>query len=338
MSRLQAVNVSRRRGLRLIGMGATRIYYASDVHGSNRCFRKFLNAAKFYQANVLVMGGDILGKAIVFLEEASHGVYVTEEHGRQVRLTTESELQAFEQRASDKGLYPYRSRQGEPQELRDEGEIEALFERLMKARLLEWLDLADERLQNTEVRCYLMGGNDDPPSVLDVLADAGRYRLVRNPEESVVQLDETCEMISCGWSNPTPWHTPRECSEEELERRIAQLMAQVKRPESAVLNLHVPPFQSGLDDAPELDASLRVQASLGQTRFKPVGSTAVRAAIERYQPLLGLHGHVHEAHATCKIGRTVCINPGSDYSEGILHGVLVTLNKGKLKGYQMVSS
>lgn len=318
-------------------MGATRIYYASDVHGSNRCFRKFLNAAKFYQTNVLVMGGDILGKAIVFLEEASHGIYVTEEHGRQVRFTTESELQAFEQRASDKGLYPYRCRQGEPQELRDAGEIEALFERLMKARLLEWLALADERLQGTEVRCYMMGGNDDPPSVLDVLTDAGRYRLVRNPEESVVLLDETSEMISCGWSNLTPWHTPRECSEEELEQRIAKLMAQVKRPESAVLNLHVPPFQSGLDDAPELDAQLRVQASLGQTRFKPVGSTAVRAAIERYQPLLGLHGHVHEAHATCKIGRTVCINPGSDYSEGILHGVLVTLNKGKLKGYQMVS-
>ena len=144
-------------------------------------------------------------------------------------------------------------------------------------------------------------------------------------------------MLSCGWSNPTPWHTPRECSEQELGKRIDALMAQVRRPESLVMNLHVPPFQSGLDDAPELDASLKVQTSLGQTRFTPVGSTAIRSAIERYQPLLGLHGHVHESHASCKIGRTVCINPGSDYGEGVLHGALVTLDKGKLKGYQMVS-
>ncbi len=315
-------------------MAATRIYYASDVHGSNRCFRKFLNAAKFYQADVLVMGGDILGKAMVFLEEVGPGTYVTEEHGRQVRLTTEAEVQAFEARVSDKGLYPYRCHYGEPQELHDAGEMQTLFARLMKERLLQWLALAGERLAKTAVRCFIMGGNDDPPPVLEILEHAG---VVHNPENGVVQLNNESEMISCGWSNPTPWRTPRECSEEELEKRIAALMAQVKRPESLVMNFHVPPFESGLDDAPELDASLKVQTSMGQTRFKPVGSTAVRAAIERYQPLLGLHGHVHEAHASCKIGRTVCINPGSDYSEGVLHGVLVTLDKGKLKGYQMVS-
>jgi Icc-related predicted phosphoesterase len=315
-------------------MSATTIYYASDVHGSNRCFRKFLNAAKFYKANVLVMGGDILGKAIIFLEETRPGVYVTGEHGHQVELTTEAEVQDFEKRAGDKGLYPYRCRQYEPQELYASGKVEALFERLMKERLAEWVALADERLAGTGVRCFMMGGNDDPPPVLEALE---RGNLVRNPEGVSVQLDDSSEMISCGWSNPTPWLTPRECSEEELGKRIDALMAQVKRPESLVMNLHVPPFQSGLDDAPELDASLKVQTSLGQTRFKPVGSTAVRAAIERYQPLLGLHGHIHEAHASCKIGRTVCINPGSDFSEGVLHGVLAVLNKGKLKGYQMVS-
>ena len=316
-------------------MGATTtIYYASDVHGSNRCFRKFLNAAKYYKASVLVMGGDILGKAIVFLEELRPGVYTTQEHGRTIELSAGSELEDFEKRAGDKGLYPYRCRRGEAQQLRDANQLETLFEGLMQERLIEWLNLADERLAGTGVRCYMMGGNDDPPEVLEVLKQA---RGVSDPEDHVVLLDDTCEMISCGWSNPTPWQTPRECSEEELGQRIDALMAQVKHPESTIMNLHVPPFQSGLDDAPELDASLKVQTSLGQTRFKPVGSTAVRAAIQRYQPLLGLHGHVHEAHATCKIGRTVCVNPGSDFAEGVLHGVLVTVNKGKLRGYQMVS-
>ena len=313
---------------------ATTIYYASDVHGSNRCFRKFLNAAKFYQAQVLVMGGDILGKAIIFLEETRPGIFVTKERGQRLELTSESDVREFEKIAADKGMYTYRCHEGEQKALHVTGEVESIFERLMKERLIEWIALADERLAGTGVRCYIMGGNDDPPEVLKVL-DSGH--IVHNPEGAPVELDETSEMISLGWSNPTPWNTPRECSEDELAQRIDVLMAQVKRPASLVMNLHVPPFKSGLDDAPELNADLKVQSSLGQTRFKPVGSTAVRAAIERYQPLLGLHGHIHEAHASCKIGRTVCINPGSDYSEGVLHGVLATLHKGKLRGYQMVS-
>ncbi len=312
----------------------TTIYYASDVHGSNRCFRKFLNAAKFYKAQVLVMGGDVLGKAIIFLEETRPGIYVTQERGQRLELTSEADVREFEKIAADKGMYTYRCREGERDALHASGEVESVFERLMKERLLEWITLADERLAGTGVRCYIMGGNDDPPEVLNVL-DTGR--IVHNPEGAPVVLDEVSEMISLGWSNPTPWNTPRECSEDELAQRIDALMLQVKRPDALVMNLHVPPFKSGLDDAPELNADFKVQSNLGQTRFIPVGSTAVRAAIERYQPLLGLHGHIHEAHASCKIGRTVCINPGSDYSEGVLHGVLATLHKGKLRGYQMVS-
>jgi len=312
----------------------TTIYYASDIHGSNRCFRKFLNAAKFYKANVLVMGGDVLGKAIIFLEETRPGIYVTQERGQRLELTSEADVQEFEKIAADKGLYTYRCREGERDALYAAGEVESVFERLMKERLIEWITLADERLAGSGVRCYIMGGNDDPPEVLNAL-DAGR--IVHNPEGAPVELDEVSEMISLGWSNPTPWNTPRECSEDELAQRIDALMMQVKRPGALVMNLHVPPFKSGLDEAPELNADFKVQSNLGQTRFKPVGSTAVRAAIERYQPLLGLHGHIHEAHASCKIGRTVCINPGSDYSEGVLHGVLATLHKGKLRGHQMVS-
>ncbi len=280
------------------------------------------------------MGGDVLGKAIVFLEETRPGIYVTKERGQRLELTSEAEVREFEKVAADKGMYTYRCRKGERDALYARGEVESVFERLMKERLMEWITLGDERLAGSGVRCYIMGGNDDPPEVLNAL-DTGR--IVHNPEGAPIILDEASEMISLGWSNPTPWNTPRECSEDELAQRIDALMMQVKRPDALVMNLHVPPFKSGLDDAPELNSELKVQSNLGQTRFKPVGSTAVRAAIERYQPLLSLHGHIHEAHASCKIGRTVCINPGSDYSEGVLHGVLATLHKGKLKGYQMVS-
>jgi len=312
----------------------TTIYYASDVHGSDRCFRKFLNAAQFYRADVLVMGGDILGKAIVFLEETRPGVFSAAQHERRIELANEADLQAFEKSTRDAGRYPYRCQPGEPETLRESGQIDALFEQLMRQRLEEWVALADERLAGTKVRCYIMGGNDDPPEVLEALKGA---TLVQDPDGQVVRLDEDCEMISCGWSNPTPWHTPRECSEEELAQRIDAMMARVQRPDSAIMNLHVPPYGTGLDDAPELDENLKVQTSLGQTKFKPVGSTAVRAAIERWQPLVGLHGHVHEAHATIRLGRSICINPGSDFGEGVLHGALVTVKNGKLKGHQMVS-
>jgi Icc-related predicted phosphoesterase len=314
----------------------TTLYYASDIHGSERCFRKFLNAAKFYSADVLIMGGDILGKSIVFLEELRPGVYVSKEHGHEIELSSPAEVDAFEKQLANAGTYSYRCRPGEAQELTASGDIGPLFERLMSERLDAWAALADERLANTGVRCFMMGGNDDPPEVLEHLKNS---KLMRDPEDGdgVVALDDICEMISCGWSNPTPWHTPRECSEEELARKITQMMSHVSRPETTIMNLHVPPFGTGLDDAPELDENLKVQTSLGQTRFQPVGSTAVRAAILEYQPLLGLHGHVHEAHASCKLGRTVCINPGSDFGEGVLHGAIATLTRGKLKGYQMVS-
>src|SRR5260370_34720979 len=121
-------------------MGSTTLYYASDVHGSDRCFRKFLNAAKFYRANTLVMGGDILGKAIIFLQEVRPGVYVTEMHERQVTLTTEDEAQEFEKGARDHGLYPYRCSRASAQGLLGTAQMGPLFEQLLRQRLGEFAD------------------------------------------------------------------------------------------------------------------------------------------------------------------------------------------------------
>src|SRR5579884_504041 len=146
---------------------ATTIYYASDVHGSNRCFRKFLNAAKFYKAQVLVMGGDILGKGLVFLEEVRPGVYVTQVRGQRLELSSESEVQAFEKAAADKGLYPYRCRKSEQEALAASGEIGSLVERRRRARVAEWGARADGRLEGTGGRCNIMGGNEMPPAGLE---------------------------------------------------------------------------------------------------------------------------------------------------------------------------
>ena len=76
----------------------------------------------------------------------------------------------------------------------------------------------------------------------------------------------------------------------------------------------------------------------GSPVISGVGSSAVRASIEAHQPLLALHGHIHESRGQVRLGRTVSLNPGSEYAEGVLRGVIVTLSRRKgLRGYQLVS-
>jgi len=104
---------------------------------------------------------------------------------------------------------------------------------------------------------------------------------------------------------------------------------------SAIFNIHVPPYKSGLDEAPELDKDLRPVLA-GQS-LKPVGSTALRKAIEEAKPLLGLHGHIHEGRGATRIGKTLCINPGSMYEQGTLLGAIVALGKNKIENYVLTS-
>jgi Icc-related predicted phosphoesterase len=69
-----------------------------------------------------------------------------------------------------------------------------------------------------------------------------------------------------------------------------------------------------------------------------VGSKAVRRAIETYQPILSLHGHIHESRGVATIGRTVCINPGSEYPDGVLRGAIVDFDRDGVKSYVLTSS
>ena len=111
----------------------------------------------------------------------------------------------------------------------------------------------------------------------------------------------------------------------------------LERPERAVFNLHCPPRETHLDQAALLDDDFRPVVKGGQIAMTSVGSTAVRDAIELYQPMLGLHGHVHESPGTQRIGRTLTINPGSEYGDGVLRGVLLNLDmKRGVKSWQFV--
>jgi len=314
----------------------TKLYYAADVHGSTTCFHKFINAAAFYGANVLVLGGDVTGKSALFIRDLGGGQgYTCSFLGKDYVFTTQSELDNFRKLVKGAGYYPYVAKQDEIDACHaDPAQMEAVFEQMMRTSIEEWIAFAEERLKGKGVSCYIMAGNDDPEFIDQLLRQGD---IVQNPDGAVVRLDEWHQMASCGYSNPTPWDSPRECTEQQLTAKIDAMMADVADPAHAILNIHVPPFDSGLDDAPVLLEGQKVKQTMGQVEIAPAGSTAVAAAIRKYGFQLSLHGHIHEAHAIKKIGNTVAINPGSDYGEGALHGALVTFKGEKLASYQLVT-
>jgi Icc-related predicted phosphoesterase len=147
-------------------------------------------------------------------------------------------------------------------------------------------------------------------------------------------------MISQGFSTPTPWRTPREVSDEQLGTMIDRMIAQVSDLSRCIFNFHDPPNDSTLDTCPMLDWNTDPPTQIvkaGQVVLFGAGSQSVRRAIEAHQPVLGLHGHIHESPGAIHIGRTLCVNPGSEYGEGILRGCLVNLANGKVESYQLTS-
>jgi len=311
----------------------TRIYFATDVHGSSKCFRKFLNAGPVYGADVMVLGGDVAGKAIQSIVRGVDGKFHCSFIGTSYEVEAGPELEALEKLISDHGYYPYRAEPGELEARQAAGTLDDLFLELMQERLTSWLALADERLRPQKKRLMFMLGNDDPPPLARLL-DAAPWG--EHDEGKVLWLDDEHEMISWGFANRTPWNSYREQDEPDLRAALDRMAAGLAHPERAVVNVHVPPYGTQLDDAPVLDADLKVQQVLGQVSMAPAGSTAVCDFLTERQPLLGLHGHIHEASGIRRIGRTIAINPGSDYSTGTLNGALITLEKDKVSSHQLV--
>lgn len=312
----------------------TRLFYAGDVHGSRLCWKKFVNAAAHYPADVLVMGGDLTGKALVPIVREGDGSYSAEVIGERRVAHTAEELDQIQRSISTNGMYPLIV---DPEEARtlatDASRREEAFEQVLLDELRLWVQLADERLADSGTRAFVIPGNDDPWEVDAELASGS----------SVVACDETVEeigpheMASFGYSNRTPWDTPRELDEEEIYARLKRLVDQLEEPNRAILNIHVPPYESSLDTAFEVDEDLHYVMKGGRPHEVPTGSPAVRQIIEETQPLLSLHGHIHESKGVTKIGRTVAINPGSDYGSGHLDGCLVHLEPDRVVNHYLVS-
>jgi Icc-related predicted phosphoesterase len=309
----------------------TRILFATDMHGSEGVWRKFLNASAMLNVNVAICGGDLTGKMIVPVVE-QEGKFAYYFMGKN-HVVEKPELDKTFKTIRGIGYYPYQTNEQEYDEMtQDPKKVDHVFHEVMLSTLKNWLDLVPQKVPK-ETRVVVCPGNDDRPDV-DALVNS--HGSVINGEGQILQIDEMHEMVSCGWVNPSPWKTAREEPEDKLEERLERYIAGVKNKENAIFNLHAPPFQTKLDEAPLLDADLNPIIQGGSIVMVPVGSKAVRKVIEKYKPFLALHGHIHESSGSVKIGPTHCVNPGSEYAEGILRAFLIEFTGNKISKLQRI--
>jgi Icc-related predicted phosphoesterase len=304
------------------------LFHVADLHGADRCFRKWLNAGPFYGAEVVVIGGDLTGKVLVPVYPSNGGGaerWTATWNDRDVVLETEAEVAEFARTVRTVGAYAFTTTVDEVAEIRASAEREReVFTRLKLAALEEWISWADERLAKNGVRGYVMPGNDDPPEI-DGLLDTAVH--LKNVQGRAVEIAPGIWMASRGESTPTPWHTPREVPDEELGRLVNDVTRQIPAGVVSIWNMHMPPHATDVDVAPVLGEDLRLRYDAGgDVLVHPVGSTTLRAFIEAHQPDLAMHGHIHEGRGRYRIGRTVGVNPGSLYQEGVLQGVLVRIS------------
>lgn len=313
-----------------------RIFFCSDLHASRKCWKKFLNAASFYDADVIIVGGDITGKFVVPIIEGPGGTSSATFLGVDRTVSTPDELKKLETWIADAGQYPAPMT---PDEFAgyeaDPARVDALFRRLVLERVGEWVAEADRKFDGSAVRVFVSGANDDFLEVDDVIATS---RVIEDPNELVIDLDDGYQLLGMGWGNPTPWACPRDIPEEDLAKRIDAVATTVKDPGRTIFSLHVPPIDSGLDLAPKLDDYLRPRLNASGLDMINVGSTATRDAIVQYQPLLGLHGHIHESKGIKKLAGVTIANPGSEYGEGVLDGLIVDIDARRgVQGVRLVT-
>lgn len=317
-------------------MKMLRILFGSDFHGSEVVFRKFIGAGLQYKANILIVGGDVTGKAMIPIIHQGGGRYLAYLFGAEQMATTLEELEKIKKSISNVGFYPITLERDEAEELEAEpAKMSARFEQEMCQRVHEWLCLAEEKLVPQKISMFFMAGNDDLPSIDETVE---KFEHIHNPDMKHFLLEGGYELVGNSNANMTPWACARDLEEDVLTKKMDQLACLIKNPSQTITVLHVPPLGSGLDTCPDLDKDLKIITQGGQVVMKSAGSIAIKKFIENVQPMLSLHGHIHESPGHVRIGRTLSINAGSEYAEGILKAAIINLEGGKVKGHMLISA
>ena len=316
-------------------MKMTRILYGSDFHGSDIVFRKFISSGLHYKANALIVGGDVTGKAMVPVIHQGGGHYLANLFGKDLTATNPDEIEKVKKAISNVGFYPILLEKDEAAELEsDPVKMSIRFEHEMNERIREWMTLFEETLVPKNISMYFMPGNDDLASIDETLAE---FKHVHNPDMKHFELEGGYELVGNSNANMTPWTCARDIEEDDLRNKLDTLAGMIQNPERTIAVLHVPPYGSSLDTCPELDENLKIITQGGQVVMKSAGSTAVKEFIEKIQPMLTLHGHIHESPGHVHNGRTLSINAGSEYAEGIMKAAIINLENGRVKGHLLIS-
>jgi uncharacterized protein len=312
-----------------------RIFYSVDVHGADTVWRKWISAISMYECDCLMLCGDLAGKALVPLIDFGKGYYKSGYYGREVKLKTEEEMLDWEQKLANGGIYSCRINKKELDDLQKHPEkVDEIMKREVVKRMNSWLDLLCEKIDTSKVLSIVMPGNDDPIE-LDEAIKGHADRNIIYPTDKVVDLGGH-ELISLEYVTPTPWDTPRETSEDGIREMLETKVSWIKDVPNSIWNIHCPPKDTDIDLAPQLSKELKVQSGAEGVKMIHVGSQGVRDVIEKYQPLMGLHGHIHESSGFTFINKTLCVNPGSEYGEGLLRGFIIELTPTEIVKYWKV--
>jgi len=312
-----------------------KIFFSVDVHGSTLVWRKWIRASEVYKADILILAGDLTGKVLVPIVKQDDGTWSARYFGRRWVFKSEDEVRDFEGRLEGSGAYFVRVTKEEIEELKNNPvRVERVMMDSMRERLRNWLQYLVDHVNVREVMTVVMPGNDDELVIDDVIRDFEDEGVVY-PLDKVFEI-EGHEVISSPYVNPTPWKTPRELEERDLEKHLRKLVEKLRNPENSVFNLHCPPYNTHLDLAPKLSKDLRPMMVAGMIQYEHVGSKAVRKVIEEFKPVLGLHGHIHESGGIDRVGKTLVLNPGSEYSEGVLRGYIVEVSREGVRNYWRV--
>ncbi|QXJ31509.1 metallophosphoesterase family protein [Saccharolobus shibatae] len=305
-----------------------RILFSSDLHASYTVFKKFINAGKIYKVNALIIGGDIAGKTLLPIIDLGNNNYNIQD-----KIITSSELNSFIERFKSEGIYYAILSKNEYEEASQNKKAQdELFKKAIIATIREWMKIAEERLKDYKIPIFINLGNDDPEYLFEVLKESEIFKV----GEGEVFDFKGYEIISYGYVNPTPWNTFREKKEEEIYNDLSKIVSKITNYSKAIYNFHAPPYNTNLDNAPLLDENLKPIVRGGEIVYTHVGSKSIRRIIEETNPLLGLHGHIHESRGFDKVNNTVVINPGSEYNSGLLHAALVILEGESIKAHQFI--
>ncbi len=330
-------------------VGRLRILLVSDLHGSSVVYGKLSNAIKFYKADVVVFAGDLTGKALVPIirDDGSFSLgsgvskYLVNVFG-DVKAVGDKDLDKVVKDLRGRGYYPLVTDKAGYEELASNRDrVRETFIKLMINALEEDLGKVVTRYREAGVKLLIMPGNDDYPEIADYVRKQASDVLVPI-DEDVVELNGYY-FLGFGYSTPTPWNTPREVSEEELRARVERLIGNVdqSRLSRLIMVIHDPPYNTLIDQAYQLSKDFKPMIRGGEFLRTHVGSKSVRALIEEYSPLMGMHGHIHEApgidYVKSNTGAKVpVINAGSEYSEGVLRAAYLIIEDNKLKNYFLI--